>query len=77
MPKDVFVDGHERLDVVEDRANFLKKMEELKPFLVEFSEDGTMKSKIYAFDCVVWVEDSRPIILITHDECIFLANNGI
>ena len=33
--KDVFVDGHERSDVVEDRANFLKKME--KPNLTWLS----------------------------------------
>lgn len=25
--KDVFIDGHERSDVVEDRRNFLRKME--------------------------------------------------
>ncbi len=34
--KDVFVDGHEQTDVVEDRKNFLKKMKELKPYMVEF-----------------------------------------
>lgn len=51
--KGVFVGEHERPDVVEDRANFLKKMEELKPFLVEFHEDGTMKSKVYLPNCVV------------------------
>ena len=38
--KDVFVDGHERSDVVEDRKNFLQKMEELKPYIVEFEENG-------------------------------------
>lgn len=75
--KDVFVDGHERPDVVENRANFLKKMGELKPFLVEFHEDGTMKSKIYPSNCVVGGEDSRSIIVITHDERTFSANDGI
>ncbi len=29
--KDVFVDGYERSDVVENRANFLKQIDELKP----------------------------------------------
>ena len=51
--KDVFVDGHERADVVEDRKNFLKRLEELKPYMVEFEEDGTMKPKIYPADCTV------------------------
>lgn len=37
--KDVFIDEHERPDVVEDRANFLKVMEDLKPYIVEFKED--------------------------------------
>ena len=75
--KDVFVDGHERSDVVEDRKNFLQKMEELKPYIVEFEENGTMKPKIYPSDCAVGGNDRRPIIVITHDECTFSANDGI
>ncbi len=35
VQKDIFVNGYERFDIVEDRANFLKKMEELKPYMVE------------------------------------------
>ncbi len=75
--KDVFVDGHERSDIVEDRAKFLKKMEELKPYIVEFFEDGTMKPKVYPFDCALGGENRRPIIVITHDECTFSANDGV
>ena len=48
--KEVFVDGHERADVVEDRINFLQKMEELKPYIVEFGENGAMKPKVYPAD---------------------------
>lgn len=77
MKKDVFVDGHERSDVVEDRIRFLNKMEELKPYLVEFDENGTMKDKTYPPDCAVGGEDRRPVIVITHDECTFSANDGI
>ncbi len=77
MRKDIFADRHERPDVVEDRTNFLKKMEEFKPFLVEFNEDGTMRSKVYPLNYVVGGEDYRPIIVITHDECTFSANDGI
>ena len=75
--KDVFVDGHERSDVVEDRTHFLKKMEELKLYMVEFNEDGTMKPKVYPSDCAVEGENRRPIIVITHDECTFSANDGV
>ncbi len=71
------MDGHEKPDVVEDRTHFLKKMEELKPFLVEFNEGGTMRSKVYLPNCVVGGKDYRPIIVITHDECIFSAIDGI
>ena len=77
MKKDVFVDGHERPDVVEDHERFLKTMKELEPYLVEFEEDGTMKAKSYPSDCEVGGENRRPIIVITHDECTFLSNDGI
>ena len=77
MRKDVFIDGHERSDVVEDRKNFLKKMEELKPYMIEFEEDGTIKAKTYPSDCVVGGPNRRPIVVITHDECTFSANDGI
>lgn len=40
MRKDVFIDGHERSDVVEDRENFLTRMEDFKPYIVEFEEPG-------------------------------------
>ena len=53
VKKDVFIDGHERPDVVEDREQFLKTMKELELFLVEFKEDGTMKAKNYPSDCKV------------------------
>ncbi len=75
--KDVFVDGHEQSDVVEDRANFLKKMEELKPYMFEFFEDGAMKPKVYPSNCVVGGKNRQPIIVITHDECTFSANDGV
>ena len=73
----MFVDGHERPDVVEDRERFLKTMEELKPYMVDFNEDGTMKDKEYPLDCAVGGGIRRPIIVITHDECTFSANDSI
>ncbi len=77
MKKDVFIYGHERPDVVEDRNNFLRLMDELKPYTLEFEEDGTMKPKKYPSDCAVGSEERRLIIVITHDECTFSANDGV
>lgn len=57
VKKDVFVDGHKQPDVVEDPKKFLHQMEELKPYLVKFNEDGTMKEKIYPIDCTVGGSD--------------------
>ena len=75
--KDVFVDRHKRADIVKDYKDFLKRLDKLKPYMVEFEEDGTMKPKIYPFDCAVRGDKRRPIIVITHDECRFSANDGI
>ena len=43
--KNMFIDEHERSDVVEDHKNFLKRMEELKLYIVEFEKNGAMKAK--------------------------------
>lgn len=57
VKKDIFVDGHERPDVVEDQKKFSHQMEELKPYLVEFNEDDIMKEKIYPTDCAIGSSD--------------------
>lgn len=76
VKKGIFLDGHERDDVVEYRQKFLENMKELLPYLVEFAEDGSMQEKAYPAGCVVGGPDRRPIIMITHDESIFSANDG-
>ena len=76
IKKGVFLDGHERPDVVEYRAQFLKKVEALGPYLVKFRDDGSMKEKVYPSDCAVNGPNKRPVILITYDESIFSANDG-
>ena len=75
--KDVFIDGHEQPDVIEDRKKFLNTMKDLEPYLVEFEEDGSIKTKEYPDDCAVGGDKRRPVIVITHDGCTFLANDGI
>ena len=50
IKKDVFIDGHECADVVEDRKAFLKTMSDLKPYLVEFDSEGNIEDKVYLDD---------------------------
>lgn len=45
-------------------------MEELKPYIVEFD-------KVSSMNCKVRENNQQPIIIISHNEYIFSANNGI
>ena len=71
------MDGHERPDMVEDRKKFLSTMKDLKSYLVEFEEDRSIKTKEYPDDCAVRGDKRCLIIVSTHDECIFFANDRI
>ncbi len=55
--KDVFINGREWSDVIEDHKDFLNKMEELKPYIIKFDEDGAIKPKVYPLDCIVGGND--------------------
>lgn len=63
--------------MVEYHIHFLKKIEELKPYMVEFNKDGTMKPKVYLSDCAVESKNQWPVIVKTHDECTFSTNDGV
>jgi len=76
VKKGVFLDGHERDDVVEYRRKFLEDMHGLLPYLVEFAADGSIQEKVYPADCMIGGPDRRPVVMITHDESIFSANDG-
>lgn len=76
MKKEVFIDGHEREDVIEDRQNFLKIMKDHAPYIVDFKADILMEEKTYPSDCAVNRPNQRLLIVIIHDESIFSANNG-
>lgn len=71
------MDRYEQSHVVENCINFLKKIEELKPYMVEFNKDGTIKPKAYPPDCAIKDENQQSIIIITYDKHTFSANNGI
>ena len=73
----MFIDGHVRSDIVEDCKVFLNKIEELKPYIVEFDDDGAIKPKVYPLDCIIGGNNWQPIIVITHDKCTFSANDRI
>ena len=75
IKKGVFLDGHEQPGVVKYRAQFLKKLEALDFYLVEFCNDGSMEEKVYPLDYVVGGPNKRSVILITDDKSIFLAND--
>ena len=53
--------------MVENRNAFVRTLETLADYLVEFNEDGTIKDKAYPPGCEVYAPESRPIILITHE----------
>lgn len=44
MCEDIFVDRYKKI---------FKKIEELKPYLVKFGENSTIKPEIYLFNCEV------------------------
>ena len=77
IKKDVFVDGHEQLDVIEDCKKFLNTIKDLEPYLVEFEEDGSIKTKKYLDNCVMGGNKHRSVNVITHDKCTFSANDRI
>jgi hypothetical protein len=55
---------------------FSKTLEELEPYLVQFDENGKILDKLWSKGCQVGGDDRRPVIVITHDECVFSSNDG-
>lgn len=75
--EDVFIDGYKQSDAVEDRNVILAKMEELKPYLMEFNKNDEMKLKVYLLGYTIKDNKRQPIILITCDKCSFSTNDKI
>ena len=63
--------------MVEDYRKFLNTIKDLKPYFIEFKEDGSMKIPKYLDNCIVGRDKCCLVIVITYNECTFLANNGI
>lgn len=75
--KDIFINGYKWLDIVENYTNFLKIMKDLKSYMIEFKENGTIKHKVYFNDYVVKDPNQYLVIVIIHNECIFSVNDGV
>lgn len=73
----MFIDRHEQSDAVKNCKVFLEKIQELKPYLVEFDKNDTIKPKVYPLDYEVRCNNQQSIIPITDDKCTFFANNRI
>jgi len=73
--KGVYIDGHERPDVIEERVRFLEQLEGLQPYLVEFDEFGRITPKVYPRGCEVGGLHP-PVILVTHDESTLNSNEA-
>ena len=61
--------------MVQDRIKFVEEMKKNKRYLVEFDNVCNILEKSYPEGCKVGGEQKRPIILITHDESTFSAND--
>lgn len=75
--KKVFVDRYKQFDLVEDCINFLRKIEELKPYMIEFHEYDILKPKVYLSEYIINSEEHWPIIMITHNKCILSVKNDM
>ena len=62
--------------MVADRVKFVEQVKEDQPYLVEFDSAGNILDKSYPEDCEVGGLQRRPLILITHDESTFSANDA-
>jgi len=70
--KGVYIDGHEREDVVTYRKNFLEKMQELEQFMVQYDDKTLEPLPNHNIESGKF----KRHILVTQDESIFHANDG-
>lgn len=53
----------------------MREIKIIKPYLVEFEEDDSMKSKVYLEDYAIGSLNYCSIIFIIYDKSTFNANN--
>jgi hypothetical protein len=66
--KGMYIDGHERKDVVEYRKGFLARMEEYTKLMTPYNRDGNILSHPTGVDLAAGI---FPLIEITQDESTF------
>lgn len=49
----MFIDGHEREDVIKYKETFLEKMRLFLTYFMEFSKHNAILEKIYPDDCAI------------------------
>jgi hypothetical protein len=69
----MYIDGHEREDVVEYRKGFIKHWKEYEKRFVIYDNDGNVVSKPTGFPVPQGVQFR--LILVTHDESTFYEND--
>jgi hypothetical protein len=67
--KGMYIDGHERSDVVEYRVGFLARMAAHAPQMMEFDKDGVEVRPL------LLEEGKKRLVLMTHDESTFYAHD--
>lgn len=65
----MYLDGHERQDVVEYRVGFLERMEMYTTRMVEYKKDGEVATPLSL------KPGEKRLILLTHDESTFYAHD--
>lgn len=69
--KGTYLDGHERPDVVEYRTQFLLRMEQYQKRMPIYTGDDMELTIMPEL-----TDDTRPLILVVHDESCFQSNDG-
>lgn len=62
---------------MKDEKNFIQKIEDFQPYIVEFDKNSTTKSKKYLLNCIIGRHNWQSVIIITYNKYTFLANNNI
>src|SRR6202041_2223740 len=70
--KGMYIDGHERADVVEYRKAFLSRMDERSKRITTYNRDGTILSLPSGVDIAAGL---YPLVEITHDESTFTMHD--
>jgi len=68
--KGIYIDGHERVDVVRDREEFIWKYDELSNFMPTFDQETLQQIN------PILESNMKMHVFITHDECSFDSHDG-